>query len=261
MQSGRLKSYPFIRVAGLMLVMVLLGQSCNKLQQLPFLGKENKEFPRAFYVDKNNRDRVERTSVKISGNLKEAVGLVEDSIEEVADTTSNVLRIKADSSQMTNRARPIMKVTTPYIRVDSLDEFEKYFTIGDYILDDPSLSVKPDNKSYRVEALVILRGRDFVIDFNLVSSVNWNLYKTGKGGEEIKIDESREKMYGVSQYRYRDSYTYIDRNGREKTAYQWKEVNIQDQPKTKGVIERRLVNQTIELAALNDLTATVVSNR
>ena len=251
-------SSSFQRSVLLVFVMLLFAGSCSKL---PFFKDEEKDYPRAFYVDKKDFERPEKRGIRMEGNLKEAIKLMEDSMQATMDTTTDVLRIDDDSEENTGPGRKIMKVITPKIEVDSLDEFQELFAMGEYIIDDPDVLVKPEGLSYQMVSVLSLDGRRFDITIQLIGYINWNLYQENRRGKLEKIPEEEEKMYGVGKYRYRKPYTYVDRRGNEQTAYVWRTVNVEDEPESRGIIEKELQNKMIELAAIRNLSAQITSQR
>jgi hypothetical protein len=241
------------------LALLIVGSGCAKLESLnlPFLSNSPDEYPRAFYVEKKHDQVRSNKVVRIEGNLKDLIRVLETSVQGVIDTTTNILRIKNTGGAPAASGVPILRVNSPRIEVDTMPDFEEYFYVGDYILDQPGYSVSADLITYEVNALVKLRGNVFLVSVDVDGVIEWNIYHENKDGVMEQIPEDEEKMYGVGSYRYEQRKTFVNRRGEEEAYFEWQEIPIQDQPTSKGVLEDRLMNAIIESAADYDVSATI----
>jgi hypothetical protein len=243
----------------LLLAVAVLGGGCAKLKSLnlPFLSKSADSYPRAFYVQKKQNQPRSNKVIRIEGNLKDLIRVLEHSVQGVVDTTTNILRIKNGGEAPAASGVPVMRVATPRIEVDTMPDFEEYFYVGDYILDQPGYKVSADQLTYGVDALVKLRGNVFIVSFDVEGRIEWNIYKENDEGLMQKVPEKEENMYGVGSYRYEKRKTFINRRGEEEAYYEWEEIPIDDQPVSKGILEQTLLNSVIESAANYNVNATI----
>jgi hypothetical protein len=243
----------------LLLAIVVVGGGCAKLESLniPFLSKSADSYPRAFYVQKKQTLSRSNKVIRIDGNLKDLIRILENSVQGVVDTTTNILRIQNAGEAPAASGVPVLRVTTPTIELDTMPDFEEYFYVGDYILDQPGYNVKADQLTYDVDALVKLRGNVFIVSFDISGRIEWNIYRENKNGVMERVSDKEEKMYGVGSYRYKKRKTYINRRGQEEEYFVWEEIPIDDQPRSKGVLEQLLLNTVIETAAEYTVNATI----
>ncbi|MGM0587155.1 MAG: hypothetical protein ACQETE_01955 [Bacteroidota bacterium] len=251
-QSNRIIGWVFLAI-------ILIGGGCAKLENMniPFFSSNSDEYPRAFYVEKKRSSVRSNKVIRLEGNLKDLIRVLETSVQSVTDTTTNILRIRNDGEAPAASGVPILRVTSPILEVDTMPDFEEYFYVGDYILDQPGYRVAADQLTYDVNALVKLRGNIFMVSFAVNGHIEWNIYKENKNGVMEKVKEDREKMYGVGSYRYEKRKTFINRRGEEEEYYEWEEIPIKDQPTSKGILEERLLNAVIEVAADHDVNAII----
>lgn len=260
MDEKSLMNIKNIKTTGLFLLMILVvGGGCAKLESLniPFLSKSSDNYPRAFYVQKKQNLVRSNKVIKIEGNLKDLIRVLEKSVQGVVDTTTNILRIQNSGDAPAASGVPVLRVTTPAIVVDTMPDFEEYFFVGDYILDQPGYSVKADQLTYDVDALVKLRGNVFIVSFDIGGEIEWNIYRENKDGIMEPVSDKEEKMYGVGSYRYKKRKTYVNRRGQEEEYFVWEEIPIDDQPRSKGILEQLLLNAVIETAAEHTVSATI----
>lgn len=215
---------------------------------------------RAFYVERQDYIKPQLLGVKINGAASEVIGIITDIFREKFDTTSTVLRLDSESARNASylSARPIFKVVTPPIRMKSLKEFQKFFFLGEYIMDRPGYKVKAEDFQISVDAVVKIDGQYLSIDFQVNPYVNWNIYEVDIDGYEEQVKEEYEAYFGVGSYKYEKETVSYSKSGREIVEMEWTEQKINDKPKTIGILENNLVNRAIELAAVQNLRAEIV---
>ncbi len=219
----------------------LLGISTNS--------NSDSDEPRAFFVEPQTEFRSDTRFVRVRGSLDEVTRLVSTTIEEVMDTTSNVLRVPR-GQEFQGNMQAFMRVTTPVIHLDSVNHFREFFFLGDYLLDSPDIDVRAENFRYQLTAILFLRGQDFLVSFELEGSNEWNVYDL-TGRSERRISSSDKVRFGVGSYRYRVPTERVNWRGRVTEGYEWEVVEINDSPTSRGVLENRLRTRLIELAAIN----------
>lgn len=253
------KHFSYVLKVGVGVVLLAaIGFGCSNIS-IPFIMPEKEEYPRAFYVEKRERHNFDDQTIRMEGTLKEAVRVIQESMESVLDTSTNILRVKEqDQSDFnTSRGRPILKVVAPPIEADTMPRFEDYFNVGDYILDRSDIEVRADRLTYTVESLVRLRGSLFFVSVNLEGNIEWNIYRENRKGLMEKVPEEEEKMYGVGSYQYRKEVKYVNRRGEEETDYVWETIDISDQPNSIGKLEETINDKIIEVAAIYDINAII----
>jgi hypothetical protein len=215
---------------------------------------------RAFYVERQDYIKPQLLGVKINGAASEVIGIITDIFREEFDTTSTVLRLDSESARNASylSARPIFKVVTPPIRMGALKEFQKYFFLGEYIMDRPGYKVKAEDFQISVDAVVKISGQYLSIEFEVNPYVNWNIYEVDIDGYEEQVKEDYEPFFGVGSYRYEKETVSYSKSGREIVELEWTEQKINDKPRTIGILENKLVNRAIELAALQNMRAEIV---
>lgn len=213
---------------------------------------------RAYYVEPQNQTFASSSSVALNGDLNDIVSVIRRTITEQVDTTTSLVRLQPRERRVLGEKR-MVKVKTPYVRVDSLDEFKKMFSLGTYVLDDGGVEVKAENLQYKIEAMVILRSLTYVVEFSAIAYVDWNVYVSQKNGEMKKISNSDESLVGVGEYRSKRVIRSVSRLGEPLTEYEWVTEEINDQPVSKEVIERKLGNALVENAALSGINAKKVN--
>lgn len=205
--------------------------------------------PRAFFVEPESQMRVDSRFVRVRGSLDEVARLVSMTIEDVMDTTANVLRVPRTQPPEGN-LQPFMRVVTPVIRVDSMPQFRQFFNLGDYLLDSVDFEVRAEDFQYQMTAILFLRGQEFLVQFNLEGQNSWNVYDL-RGRRPTKVSDSDRVKFGVGSYRYRVPAERVNWRGSVTEIFEWEVVQINDKPTTRGILESELRTRLIELAAIN----------
>lgn len=250
------KNNTVIRTLFLFGFAILIG-SCGLIQET-FSSKDGDEdYPRAFFIDKEVSRTATSDFVRVRANLDEVARLVSGVMEEVTDTTVNVLRVP-DGQMVRGNMQAYMRITTPLLKTDSIAYFREYFNVGEYLLDQEDFYVKPENMSYRVQAIIYLRGQDFIVDFSLNGSLDWNLYQKGSRSDR-KISRDDRVKYAVGSYRYKQPVERVNWRGNTYETFEWVVIDINDAPVTRGDMEKKLTKRLIEQAAIDNFTAGIIN--
>jgi len=237
-------------------IVLFIFEGCSNFK-LPFISKNgggDTPVTRAFFVRNDVRPLKEMKQVFIRGSLQETVLLVKEAMQAVLDTTNFSRR---DSDENTN---VIMNVHSYEIKLDSLPLLEEYFFVGKYIIGEKGLVVEGEKPRYLMHVQVKGSNDGFIVKPLAEAHVDWGIYKTTPElGTKTKISESKYEDYGVGTYRFKEKRTYIDRKGKEKEFFVWEEIDINDKPISKGLLEHQLRNKIIELAALSNIRAALVA--
>lgn len=218
------------------------------------------EYPdvRAYYVERKDYLPPERVMVSVRSSATEMITLVSQLFQEKFDTTASVIRMDGPNAVRSSKnSRLLFKVITPAIEPDDVDEFRKFFYIGEYILDRPGMEVVPEYFQFSVDADVKVDGPNLGVEFTLNPYVDWNLYAIDLDGQRRQIPDKMEPYYGVGSFRTKKTVVELNRSGKEVESVEWVEQRVNDEPRTRGIIEVQLANRLLELAAINNLNATI----
>lgn len=212
---------------------------------------------RAFFVQGDITENVSAKNIVVSGSLADVVDVVSEVIRNVTDTTISIVRLGQTNSTNTSK-QPVLKVVSSFVDVDTMPNFKKYFNVGSYIFDEDGYEIKPEELSYRVEAAIMLSGINYQVEFRLIGSIDWNVYKKNKKGVFKKMSRKEERELGIGEYRIKKEINAVSRIGEPLTTYEWIAVKIEDQPISRYVIEKILYDNLIEAAAKFGLYASAV---
>lgn len=218
------------------------------------------EYPnvRAYYVERKDYLPPERVMVSVRSSATEMITLITQLFQEKFDTTSSVIRMDGPNTVRTaQNSRLLFKVITPAIEPENVTEFRKFFYIGEYILDRPGMEVVPEYFQYSVDANVKVDGPNLGVEFILNPYVDWNLYAVDLDGQRRQIPDKMEAYYGVGAFKSQKAVIEVNRSGKEVEKMEWVEQKVNDDPRTRGIIEIQLANRLLELAAINNLNATI----
>lgn len=220
-----------------------------------WFGTSAPEF-RAFYVEKKDYDRLPTRRLMINASASEAIQLITTVLRNQFDTTSSVIRLEATNTfSSTQESQGLFRVETPVIEESDPARFKEYFHMGEYILDRKGVEVRADEYVYSIDAVVSISGRMLKVEFTANPYVEWNLYVDTDTDRPKKVPEANERFYGIGSYRYEKTVMQYGRNGRPYESEEWVENEVDDLPKSKGVLEQALINKMLEQAAISGIQA------
>lgn len=244
------------RLTGVLLIVSLLGiASCATLDNInPFADSD--PGVRAFYADQQRQGHVQDYRIRVNAPREDFLRLVTETVEELTDSNTNILRVGDREGEGYMSNRPFMRVVTPRIYLDDEDEFQEIFFLGDYLVESPEIQVLAENFYYQVEAILYLQGQDFGVEFNVTGDNEWNIYESTNGNQR-KVPKEEHVKYGVGSYRYEETVEMTNWRGNPIEGTEWVYVDIDDSPQSRGNLEEQLRNTFIENAARARITARV----
>lgn len=194
----------------------------------------------------------------VNASASEAIQLITTVLRNQLDTTSSVIRLEGQNSfNSTQEGQALFRVATPVIEESDPDRYKQYFHMGEYILDRKGVEVRADEYVYSVDAVVSISGRMLKIEFAANPYVEWNLYIDTDTNNPKKVPEENERFYGLGSYRFQKTIVQYGRNGLPYESKEWVENEVDDIPKSKGVLEQALINSILEQAAITGIQASI----
>lgn len=211
----------------------------------------------AYYVPDQRPEFVVKKMIKVKGDMTVIINLLSELLTSRSGENVNIVRNSLSTADFGGK-RTLMKIITSPVKVDSLEQFKENFYLGYYILEDPMYVIKPENMSYTVEAQISLRGQDFYVDFVVDGIADWEVYEFKKNGKLKKMPESFKPKIGVGVFKAKRELMKKSRLGNDVVEYESYNVDVKDQPITRGTIGETLVNLIMEKFAINNINAQTV---
>lgn len=245
-----------IRLFTFILISIMGLSSCSYLSFGSGSGSKSNQ-ALAYYVPDQKPEFVTKKMIKVKGDMTVIINLLSELLANRSGSGVSVIRNAGVSSEFGGK-RTLMKIITSPVKVDSVGKFKEDFYLGYYILEDPMYVIKPENMSYEIEAQISLRGQDFYVEFVAKGSTDWEVFEFKKDGKLKKMPESFKPKIGVGIFKAKKELIKKSRIGNDVVEYESYDVDVKDQPITKGTIGETLINLIMEQFAINGITAQTV---
>lgn len=242
-----------------LILFLILCVGLSSCQYIPFFGSKKDDGSvgtqaLAYFVPDQKTEFVNKKLVKVKGDMNAIVNILSELMAEKTGSKASVIRNASQESGFGGR-RDVMRVVTGEVVVDSVEQFNEHFILGYYLLEDPKYVIKPENMSYNMEAQISIMGQDFYIEFKMNGKTDWTVYEIKKNGDLKKLPDSFKPKIGVGTFKATKEVKTKSRIGNELISYENYNVDVKDQPISKGTTEDVMYNLIMDKFAINDIFA------